>query len=429
MLLVFQIGLADSADFSRILDRLGLGRPYESPELNFFNFFNDRYPIVSDQLFPIDITQAFVSISLFFNKVLFSKKVFSMFFLSVIYISLYSLGFFFLIRNASFYFENRKSEVGFILLSVILLSDVMFISYFNSFYQESAFILAGLYVFAFAFRRKLNYNYLVIALLILSVSKIQNLIFVFLPIGVVIFKWREINKIVLFIMIFLVVIITSVQLKTQTKTNEANIYEAVFLGVLLEADQERQKQVLSDFDLHDPSYLKNVGQGYWRTGNELYEADLNEEFYSKLNNWSIIKMYLMNPDLFLKTGYAGIKNLLNNSAQSTHLGNLTIQNSSKRQKTVVKGILGQVLHLLFIPIYIIALFYYLYLPNTLKMYRENRLIVGKLLIIPLIFCANFVSGGINDFVKHNLSFYLMFCFLIIALYISASRLLESRRIN
>ena len=212
-----------------------------------------------------------------------------------------------------------------------------------------------------------------------------------------------------------------VKLKDQRSTNGPNIYEAVFLGVLIDADFAKQKEVLSDFGLKSPLYLKNVKKGYWSQANQLYKDNLNEEFYKKISNYTVIQMYLKNPDLFIKTAYIGIKELFSNSAQPNHLGNLTIEKSINQKKTLVFGILGETLNILLFPVFVIILIYYIFLKKALKNRRENQLILFLLFIIPLVFCANFVTGGINDFVKHNLSLYFMMIFLIMLSFISLVR--------
>ena len=422
LLFVYQIGLADSADYSRVIDRIGLGRPYKDPCLNFFNYFNSEYPIVSNLSIPLDFSQLIASLALILNKMFYSDARFSIYFLSAIYLLLYSAGFYLLLKNTEHYFKNGKVRVGFIFCAGLILSDILFIIYFNSFYQESVFIVAALFAFTISLSRKPNYNLLIIVLLILSISKMQNLVFVILPIGLMIQKWKSLNKPVVFTSFVIFSSILFVQLKTQHRTNEANIYEAVFMGVLLEADLETQKQVLSDFGLHDPNYLKNIGRGYWRSGNELYDYGLAKEFYNRVNNFTIIKMYLENPELFFKTGYKGLRELSTNSAQPEHLGNLSRDESVNDKMTVVKSLLGYYFNYVFIPLYLLISLYFFCLKRDFRSYRENKLIGMLIIFIPLVYIATFVSGGINDFVKHNLSLFLMCSMMILIFYLSVLNL-------
>jgi hypothetical protein len=266
-----------------------------------------------------------------------------------------------------------------------------------------------------------NYNWLLVALLILSLSKIQNLIFLILPFGLVIMKWHRLNKILISVCTISLMIFVFIQLKGQEQTNEANLYEAVFLGVLFKADKNEQIKVLNENGLEDPNYLKNVGKGYWRPKNDIYEYNLYEDFYSKINNWSILKMYISNPKLFIKTGVTGINHLASSSAQPEHLGNLSLQNSINAQKTIVKTFLGKYLNKLIIPGYFVIFLFYIYRSIYFGLKKENWIAFSLLIFIPLVFVANFVAGGINDFTKHNLSVYFMFSILLVLFFWSISK--------
>lgn len=408
-----QIGLADSADFGRITTRLGIGRPFESPKLNFFNYYNSLFPIVSESKIPLNNSQLIAYFALQLNKLFYSKSFFSIYFLSALYYLGYVFGFHLLLRNTSEYFKSQKQNLVFIVISIIILSDIMFISYFNSFYQESFFLVAGLYIIAITLNKNLSYNWLLVWLLVLTLSKNQNLIFLILPLSLAMIKWHSLNKILILICTIGVFIQVFYQLKEQQQTNEANIYEAVFLGVLLKADGNEQKDVLKENGLDDPNYLKNVGKGYWRPENDLYKYDLENEFYSKINNLTILRMYFYNPKLFMKTGTVAINSLMLNSAQPEHLGNLTLKDSISGKKTIKKTFLGKYLNMLIIPGFILIFLFYSYQFICFGLFKEAKLACCLLIFIPLIFLANFVAGGINDFSKHNLSVYYMFGGLII----------------
>lgn len=404
------------------MTRLGLGRPFDSSELNFFNFFNSRFPIISNAKVPLSINQFLAYVALIFNKLFYSRNFFSIYFLSGLYYLIYVFGFYILLNNTARYFQNKILHIVFIIICIIIFSDVMFTSYFNSFYQESVFLIAGLYVFGILLNKKVNYNWLFIALLILSLSKIQNLIFLIFPLCLVIIKWHRLHKILILVCTISLISFVFIQVKGQQKTNEANIYEAVFLGVLLKADKNEQVKVLRENGLKDPDYLRNVGRGYWRPKNDIYEYNLNEEFYSKISNGSILKMYFFNPELFIKTGIAGIKHLTSSSAQVEHLGNLSPTHSPNRKKTIVKTFLGNHLSKVIIPGYFGIFLFYLLRSSFLGLRKENLIAFSLLIFIPLVFVANFVAGGINDFIKHNLSVYFMFSLLFVLFSLSIFKL-------
>jgi len=413
-----QIGMADSADFARIMTRLGLGRPFENAHLNFFNFFNSNYPITGKLKFPLNPAQIFGSVAFFLNKWLYSEKLFSIYILSAMYIILYIIGFHHFIRNLLGRVPNRPFRFLLLLISLLIFTDVMFISYFNSFYQESIFIISGLYVIALLLQNEVRHHLLLLAFFFLFLSKGQNLIFIVFPIFIIVRRWKSLNKYYLTSGILITAFVLFFQLKTQVQTNEANLYESVFLGLLYQADETEQKSILKQMGLNNPHYLDNVGKVYWRPGNELYDYNLNKEFYQKVKNGTILKMYFYHPDLFLKTGMAGLKMIYNESAQPDHLGNLSLQNSIDGQKTIVKSVYGKYLNKLIIPGYFVIFLFYICRSILFRLERAEWIAWALLIFIPLVFVANFVAGGINDFIKHNLSVYFMFSVLLVLFFLS-----------
>ena len=143
-----QIGLADSADFGRITTRLGLFPVIENPSDRFFKFFIPNYKIVDSLKVPTNVGQVFGMMSLGINKI-FQTDRYSIFYLAFIYFVLYTGGFYLFLKNAFNYFEGAgKRKILFGILSVLVFSDIMFVSYFNSFYLEAVFIIAALYAVA-----------------------------------------------------------------------------------------------------------------------------------------------------------------------------------------------------------------------------------------------------------------------------------------
>ena len=409
-----QIGLADSADFGRILSRIGLSHVAETQEVKFFNFFNDQYELTASPKIPVNIGQIVPLISVGLNN-LFRSGSYSIYYLSAIYFLLYLGGFYLFIRNVFRYTNLDKfKKLLFGLLCVLVLSDVMFVAYLNSFYQEVLFLIAAIYVAAFAVARSIHYNLLLIALVVLSVSKAQNMIFLIFPLFLVIVRYKQLNKFVLSGTSLLLIFFMFFTFKEQVQTNYANLYEAVFLGLMYEADLTEQKEILADLDLQKEGYLENVKRGYWRPNNELIDnKELFDEFYSEVGQGDIIKTYLLNPRIFFKTAFSGIRVLFNNPAQPQHLGNYSKENSYKGEKTIVQTPWGYVLNYLALPIYFIAVLLSLVHFRKGRMTKPEILMVTLIFYIPIVYVATFVAGGINDFVKHNLSLYYMISILFL----------------
>ncbi|WP_456114827.1 glycan biosynthesis hexose transferase WsfD [Salegentibacter salegens] len=408
-----QIGLADSADFGRILPRIGLSHTTEISQDKFFNFFNPYYDVIGSPKVPVNIGQVIPLISVGVNN-MFYTGTYSIYFLSALYFSLYLIAFYLFLRNSFQYISGHTLKIIFGILSIVILSDIMFVSYFNSFYQEALFLIAAIYVVAFSVARSINYNLLLIALVVLSLSKSQNIIFLIFPFCLVISRYRQLNKFNLIGISFLLIFFMFFTFKEQAQTNYANLYEAVFLGLMHEANSKEQKEILADLHLDKKGYLVNVKRGYWRPNNELIDnKELFEEFYSEVGQIDIIKTYLLNPKIFFKTAFSGVRLLFNNPAQPEHLGNYSKEESFEGEKTVVQTPWGYVVNYLALPIYFGALLLSLIDFRQKRIIKPDILIFTLILFIPVVYLAILIAGGINDFVKHNLSVYYMISFLFL----------------
>ncbi len=422
-----QIGMADSADFGRIFPRIGLSRISETPGDNFFNFFNTEYRIVESPRIPINVKQVIAFVSLGLNNLMNSGENYSIYYLSGLYYLLYLAGFFLLLKNTFLITDlGSLQKVIICFLGLLVFSDILFVAYFNSFYQEALFIILGLYAAALAIAPRRNDNLLLLVMVLISVSKPQNLIFLVVPIYILISKFKWLNKFVIVFSGLILAFFMFFIIKGQSQTNKANLYEAVFLGLMYDANQSEQVKVLNTLDLQEEGYLKHVKRIYWRPKNEFFnrENKIHKEFYSRVNQKTIIKAYLSHPLLFFKTGLAGISELWNKSAQSLHLGNYKKRDSYQGKLTTFQTIWGMWLNKLLFPIYIGSFLLYLHLRKSV-VGNFRRVIISLLLLIPLIFVANFVAGGINDFVKHNLSIYFMISILFL---LTATELLRQIKV-
>ena len=238
-----------------------------------------------------------------------------------------------------------------------------------------------------------------------------------------IWKFQNLNKIVLVSAILVSSFFLFFLIREQKNTDQPNLYEAVFLGLMTNASQDSQEKILKDLGLQEKGYLINVNKGYWRPGNELIENEqLYNEFYSVVSQKDIIKVYLINPSILLNTATKGLKVLRENSAQPDHLGNYSKKFSKQEQKTVVRSLWGIFLNNLFLPIYLVglstALVFLLKKRRNLSSYgRLEFLIFFLVLWIPVLYSAIFVAGGINDFVKHNLPVYFLISVLFLLIWI------------
>lgn len=198
--------------------------------------------------------------------------------------------------------------------------------------------------------------------------------------------------------------------KEQKYLNKPNLYETFFLGVLHQAKLSEQKEIIDYLKFKEKGYLKNVNQVYWRPSNDFrnQNSKIHKEFYSKIDHTKIIELYIIYPQLLFRNLSSGINFLQNNLSQPDHLGNFRKSDSTNNRVTIFQTPWGKYLNNLILPIYLLG-FISLFLPergrNRITTIKKNITIL--LIIIPVIFTANIVAGGINDFVKHNLSVYFL----------------------
>src|SRR5690606_16285897 len=115
-----------------------------------------------------------------------------------LYFLLYIIAFYIFIRNSLKVIDSGViMKLFFGLFCILVLSDIMLISYFNSFYQEALFLLISLLIAGQIIRRSPNSNLLLFLFLILCFSKPQNLIFMIIPLYLLVREFKTLNKVFL----------------------------------------------------------------------------------------------------------------------------------------------------------------------------------------------------------------------------------------
>ena len=409
------IGMADNGDFIRTMDNVGISHISLDRNHSMFNFFIINYN--SDGLYPIPstISQLFVLFSLFINNLFEVDNNYNILYLSIIYISIYSAIFYFLSSIIVSFIDIKLPVRIFIIIgSFILLTDGLFIFYFNSFYQESASII---FIFLFStllLKKDTQFSTLFIVLLLIIISKSQNIIFfIFIPLLFYLYK-KELQLIKIIFSIILLIFSIYYTLNMSKPYKEPNIYNSLFYGLLKNSNIDTSLDILNSLDLNDKEYQLHINKAFWPDGVRLNRKniELSKKLYQNVTHVKIIKLYILHPKLLLNNIIFGLNKLSSTKAKSNLIGNLTKESSIS--KVNVETLLGSNINYFIIIIYILSVFISICILLTKKdIEAEERLILLFTFIIPFVFGLNMVGDGFFDYIKHSLSLYLIIVLLFI----------------
>lgn len=140
-------GLADNGDFYRAINSNGLYKlhntylDYVAPKYGIYQYFNENHAaIFSSQ--PV-----FVKTALFLNQVFYSRKIFDLRFMGLVYYLLF-LGAIYLLTKALVASKRRLRSYVIAALVVVVFGDSSFTLYFNTFFAEPEMYLMLLYAAA-----------------------------------------------------------------------------------------------------------------------------------------------------------------------------------------------------------------------------------------------------------------------------------------
>lgn len=141
-------GLADNGDFYRAIFVNGLYKfkgyhmlGFINPKLGIMQYFNETHAAVFSSQ-PL-----FVRLAVVLNKVFYSKTVFDLRFLGLVYYVPY-LGAIYLLTQALTHPFRRLRSYIIALLVVLIFADSSFTLYFNSFFAEPGMLVLALYAFS-----------------------------------------------------------------------------------------------------------------------------------------------------------------------------------------------------------------------------------------------------------------------------------------
>lgn len=302
------LGKADNGDFGRMSSLSGVADMATTYEEQFDGYFHQKYKIIphsillpwkSDVVLGGYIGKIAVILNLLFT--LFTAKTFDIRFLGALYSIIFVVGMYFIISYKKFNIFT-KTICG--ILAILIFTDGIYISYFNSFFGEAAtiaclFLLLGSFLYLITRKNlsKWHFTFFFVSSLFFLTSKTQQLpllLFMWIIYFALYYFYKEYRKLILTWTLVITTLCGVVFFSIGDITNKNNLYQSVFTGILYES--ENPEEDLIELGL-DPKFAANAGPGFYAPNlqyDPLGEEMLNN-FYPNMSIGKVLKFYLKHP--------------------------------------------------------------------------------------------------------------------------------------
>lgn len=445
------VGIADNSDYYRVMQPLGFEPEIGNRYYYAYNFYtvndmsqNDIKGSLSNIINPkvennneyFSTQFIFIKASMIINyiiKIILGKspEIFNMKVLGLFYAVVYAYGLYLFLTNIKI--KSRLLNIFFVLLSIVMLCDMGYIIYFNSFFGEAP-ILASLMAAAGSYISFINSDtkmksvftgiIFFVSCIMFVGAKVANT-----PIGILIglfslsllkIKKDKINRIV--IMSGSVIIICFsifYYLNAPDWMNQVNNYQSIFYGITKDSPDPK-----SDLDkLNIPlKYLSLTNtHGFLDHGGiDIYSHEFQKEVYDKSSFVNVTKFYLTNPQRLIQKLVISADNSV--IIRPSYLGNYSKDYMNERLSfterfSLWSNVRKQTLGYAF---YIIAVYSAVYfviniieLINNYKQKMQRETIfsyAGLLLFLTAMsqFVLPIIGNGEADLQKHMLLFNICF---------------------
>lgn len=459
-------GVADQGDFDRVIKVSGLSvRPEDKSNPNFKRFFDYLVTDYSINKFGILRPLAMLvstSMTYFINFIvlicsILGKSVFKTGYLAVLYVVLYILGGFTLLK----YIDIRSKAVYIftLLLGLFIFFDGNYLIWFNSLYGEpmmiitlTLFLAAWLY---YIYTRSCSSSdknlfksilYILITAYLFLGSKLQVItslpIIIFLIIRVLqknkalLSRKQLISLCIISVLVILYPIIINIGINTFSGIGKDTMYNSVFYGVLKGSKTPKQDLIYLGLN---PDMAVEAGKHSYMDKKEYVKyiphTELTEkEFYSKMGNSKLIKFYLMHPVRFIQ----GMEYTADHAfSTSTYLGKYNIDYSKEpirefhrftgwsyfKEHYLPKSFLFIVLvYALMLVISIAA-----YINSSCSAKKEKLIILWSIMLIGMLqYPMSFVGNGYADTNKQLYLFNFIFDIMLLVSAVWCFQILQEK---
>lgn len=450
------VGIADNSDYYRVIQPLGFQPEINNRYFYAYNFYtvNDvSSEDIKDSLINIINPKVennneyfstqfiFIKISMIINyflKIIFGKspEIFNIKILGIFYAIIYSYGFYLFLTNLQF--KNKYVNTIFLIISIVILFDMGYLLYFNSFFGEAPIIaslimtLGSIISFINSDSKAKSVYYGILFFIFgiaLAGAKVANA-----PIGILIglfsltlfiVKKDYINRAVI-VMGAAAIICFSVfyYINAPKWMSQVNNYQSIFYGITKDSKEpEKDLEKLSIPLKYLP--LTNT-HGFLDHGEfEIYSDDFQKDVYDNASFVDILKFYLLNPSRFIEK----LKLSADSSViiRPSYLGNYSKEDEPERLSfterfslwsNIRKNTLGYAFYIIitFSALYFVINIYEII--KNIKQHNNNKTVISiasMLLFLTAMsqFALPIIGNGEADLQKHMLLFNLCFDLMII----------------
>lgn len=316
------IGLSDNGDFGRIRLWYGL-LPQSDPFIGF---------VVEDFSFgqpaPFDYYSSeliFTQIAVVLSKLIGNGQSFDIRYLGIVHSFFLIVGLALFVNSFRQFGKAAYFAVG--LASLVIFTDVRYVQYLNSFYNEPATFIATLFciaTFLSCLTSADSKEWLILYILfifwglVLTTSKNLNIptgvIFGILGVGLVLQRFGLSNrrsKLLFLLPLLIFIASTLFPFLTITNYRRANLFDTIFNGVLLNSDMPEQD--LAELNIINPEYVQYIGKSFWDVPREIrylpqFTAEFDEFILAKTGYYQVTLFYFNHPDRFIKLIIRAINN-------------------------------------------------------------------------------------------------------------------------
>ena len=450
------VGIADNSDYYRVIQPLGFQPEISNRYFYAYNFYtvNDMSgedikgslsniisPKVENDNEYFSTQFIFIKISMIINyllKIIFGKspEIFNIKILGILYAAIYSYGLYLFLINLRF--KNRYIHFLFLLISIVILCDMGYLLYFNSFFGEAVIIaslmmaLGSLTAFINSEENGESFYYGIlfyIFALALTGAKVANT-----PIGILIglfsltlfiVKKDRLNRALILIGSLLLVCFSILYYMNAPKwMSQVNNYQSIFYGIT--KDSKEPKKDLEKLSIPLKYLPLTNTHGFLNHGEfDIYSNEFQKEVYDNASFVDILKFYLLNPSRFMEK----LKLSADSSViiRPSYLGNYSKGNEPERLSfterfslwsNIRKNTLGSAFYIIFtfsVLFFIINI--YEIINNIQQYYNEGTAAAFAALLLFLTTMSQFVlpviGNGEADLQKHMLLFNLCFDLMIL----------------
>lgn len=450
------VGIADNSDYYRVIQPLGFQPEISNRYFYAYNFYtvngmssedikgslsNIISPKVENDNEYFSTQFIFIKVSMIINyllKIIFGKspEIFNIKILGILYATIYSYGLYLFLTNIKF--KYKYIHVLFFIISIVMLCDMGYLLYFNSFFGEAPIIaslmmtLGSLTAFIKSENKTKSIYYGIlfyIFALALTGAKVANT-----PIGILIglfsltlfiVKKDRLNRAVILIGSLMIICFSIFYYMNAPQwMSQVNNYQSIFYGITKDSNEpEKDLEKLSIPLKYLP--LTNT-HGFLDHGEfDIYSDEFQKEVYDNASFVDILKFYLLNPSRAMEK----LKLSADNSViiRPSYLGNYSKEDEPERLSfterfslwsNIRKNTLGYAFYIIvtFSVLFFIINIYEII--NNIQQYNnEGTAVAFAALLLFLTTMSQFVlpviGNGEADLQKHMLLFNLCFDLMIL----------------